>query len=927
MRTTKLVAVVSAAMVLLLGMSVHAAGLGKLNVQSALGQPLNADIEVLLADPSEFRNLHAQLASPDAFRSANVEMASSLQGLHFKLIQRADGGTVLHLTSNNPIRDPFLDLIIELDWSGGQMMREYTLLLDPPGLAAQEHAQSMVVSPAVGASSLPAGANTSAPMTSVEPWSDVSAQHGSLSSSREVGESPAKPRNAITGNSGSGTVKVKPGMTLSQIAEQHLPEDVVLDQMLVGLYHTNPHAFDGNMNRLKAGVVLRLPDSSALQSVTPAEATREVHAQTQNWDAYRQKVALAAESGAAKHVQGASTAGKVTSGVEDKSAAPVEAGKDVLKLSKSAAPAGTVGGEGGKLASQDERAAQQKSLEEAHVREQLLQKNIQDMQKLLALKQQQQAQATIPPAPAAIPATPATQSPVMPPMHPPIKHHSIKLIPPPAPPAPKWYEMINPLYLGAGAGAILLATLALAMRRSRNKKEKLENFENSILTSTETKPDAVNNTQGGESVNTGSTSFLTDFSQSGLGTLDAHDVDPIAEAEVYMAYGRDAQAEEILREALLKEPNRHEIKLKLLEIYAGRNNLPAFESIATELHLAAGAESDIWQKAAEMGRRIDPHNPLYGGLTAEAGMSMSEEPAANLPTAMMLDDDLPVEEKLSGMIDFDMNALHQSPTHEVEASVDAAPVQSTGATTGLPADADLSWDFEVITEDEQPVAATHQSDPHVVMDFELPDVMAHQETTALLQPEVNDAATASDAVAGADFANDAIDQSGHLPEIEAIEIYAPEALPDEYLPSMESTFAHQQSTDQQSTDQQLTDQQLTDQQPTDQQTSVQQSADLSGHDMPVALDFSDINLDFDEPAPSDQQAETEDHAAQTQALPDSGVALSEAQQEVRTKFELALVYQEMGDLENASEILQEVIAEGDEQQKKDAMALLEQMKE
>ncbi len=853
MRKTKLVTAL-AAVLIFAGSPAQSAGLGQMEVHSALGQPLAAEIDVLLANPDEFRNLHARLAPLDTVRLTNVEKLGSLQSLHFRLTQRADGSVVLYLTSDKPVNEPALDLIVELDWSGGKLMREYTLLVDPPGLAAQEHSQSAV-------STLSANLRL-----------DALAQRGLLSPPRQVANIKVESGSGSTANLGPDTIKVNPGMTLSGIAEQHLPEGVGLGQMLVGLYRANPQAFEGSMGRLKAGAALHLPDSLALRLITPVEVARELGPHSKNLGVRHQPATLSAAADNVRSV-------------------PPEATPEIP------------------VAAQDEQSTQQKPLDNPITHEQVLQ----DAGNLPPPEQPPQGQASVLSALAATQLTPAPQPPVMPPKQHPIKRHQLKLTPPQVPPTPKWYGMLNPLYLGAGASALLLTIFAL-LRRRRSALALSDTPEEPALAATP--KDVIKSPVAPVDSN------ITEFGLASVGDVVHHDIDPVTEADVYLAYGRDVQAEEILREALLKEPNRHELKLKLLEVYAGRNNLPAFESIATELHSAAGAESDIWQKAAEMGRRIDPHNPLYGGLTAEAGMSVSEEPAANLPTAMMLDDELPVEEKLSGMMDFDMNALHQSPTHEVEASVGAAPVQSTDASPGLPADADLSWDFEAITEDEQPVATTHQPDPHVAMDFELPDVMAHQETAALLQPEVNDAATASDAVAGADFANDAIDQSSHLPEIEAIEIHAPEASPDEHPPSTESTFAHQQPTDQQ-----LTDQQPTDQQSTDQQTSVQKSADLSGHDMPVALDFSDINLDFDEPAPSDQQAETEDHAVQTQALPDSGKALSEAQQEVRTKFELALVYQEMGDLENASEILQEVIAEGDEQQKKDAMALLEQMKE
>src|SRR5690606_37646051 len=110
---------------------------------------------------------------------------------------------------------------------------------------------------------------------------------------------------------------------------------------------------------------------------------------------------------------------------------------------------------------------------------------------------------------------------------------------------------------------------------------------------------------------TGDTSFLTDFSQSPSGMIDTHDVDPIAEAEVYMAYGRDSQAEEILNDAIAKDPTRYELHLKLLEIFAARNDTSAFEAVAGELYSTLGSNDSVWKQVAEMGHKLEPNNPLY----------------------------------------------------------------------------------------------------------------------------------------------------------------------------------------------------------------------------------------------------------------------------------------------------------------------------
>ena len=154
------------------------------------------------------------------------------------------------------------------------------------------------------------------------------------------------------------------------------------------------------------------------------------------------------------------------------------------------------------------------------------------------------------------------------------------------------------------------------------------------MTGGDVRPNTVIGAASGGSVNTGDTSFLTDFSQAGLGTIDTHDVDPIAEAEVYMAYGRDAQAEEILKEAISKNPDRHEVRVKLLEIYAARRNTTAFESVAGELYAALGSKSSpLWDKACEMGRSIDPTNPLYGGVQSVMSAAAAATVAATAAVA------------------------------------------------------------------------------------------------------------------------------------------------------------------------------------------------------------------------------------------------------------------------------------------------------
>jgi pilus assembly protein FimV len=158
-------------------------------------------------------------------------------------------------------------------------------------------------------------------------------------------------------------------------------------------------------------------------------------------------------------------------------------------------------------------------------------------------------------------------------------------------------------------------------------------------------------------VDTGGSSLQTDFSQSGIGAIDTDEVDPVAEADVYMAYGRDTQAEEILKEALQKDPNRQAVRVKLLEIYATRKDLKAFETTAGELYAASGGQGPDWAKAVELGQQVDPTNPMYGGrpgAAPERSQPITAIPAAAAAAAPDLA--LDIAGKAPPAIDFDLDA-------------------------------------------------------------------------------------------------------------------------------------------------------------------------------------------------------------------------------------------------------------------------------
>src|SRR6185503_12767885 len=265
------------------------AGLGKLTVNSALGQILNAEIDLVSLQPGELDSLSARVASPEAFRDARIEYSSSLRLLRFSVEKRSNGNPYLKITSIAPVNEPFVDALIEVTWPAGRVQREYPILLDPPG-----YAQGKVAPPTVAAAP-PAPAATQA---TTPPAAEPAATPSAPASAEATGQPSAstelpKTTATVETTAGSDTYgPVQKGETLRKIAEQVKPSTVSMEQMLVALYRENKSAFAGNnMNRLKTGQILKVPAADQVGEVEPKEANREIHAQVQDWNTYRESLA------------------------------------------------------------------------------------------------------------------------------------------------------------------------------------------------------------------------------------------------------------------------------------------------------------------------------------------------------------------------------------------------------------------------------------------------------------------------------------------------------------------------------------------------------------------------------------------------------------------------------------------------------------
>lgn len=752
-----------------------ALSIGRLVVESALGEPLRAEINILDINEEEAVSLKAGVASVEAFRAAGIEYSSALSGLQITLQRRSDGRSVLQLTGSRPINEPFIDLIVEASWSSGRLVRDYTLLLDPPNLRVQ-------------ATAAPA---TQAPATPVEPR----AAQSRLSSPASVTATEAKPpvaRTAPVNTQSRQTptaitpvdvqIKVRPGDTAGRIAQANKPTSVSLDQMLVALLRTNPDAFvKGNIHRLKAGTVLDLPEAAQIEAI-PANTAREtVLAQSRDFNEYRRKLA-----GITPTTQVAST-GRQASGKIDARAQDAKTtvdSPDKLTLSK-----GNISSK-----SAEDTLAKDMARKDATARLAELSKNIKDLNKLGAaaptasspvsaasdpkpIAAASTATRTTSPAPAvpasqpapALPASMATPvappastaapvtatasmgtgTPVQPtapatsttqlPVNVPAPPASIPPVSKkPAPPPPTLPEssflddLIDSPAILAAAGSLVALLAGLGIYRQR-KGKKAVNQDSSFLES-RLQPDSFFGASGGQKIDTNESTNDGSSMMYSPSQLDAAgDVDPVAEADVYLAYGRDLQAEEILKEALRINPSRIALHGKLLEIYAKRRDAKAFESVATEAYSITQGDGGAWEHICEMGRELDPGNSLYqpGGQPEHARSSTTTASSTHSFTATTVTqagDSLPSTSDSALDLDLDLDfsldtpvtlAEQTEPTHAIQPVTETPTValsqaEITAAQAPPSMDLDMSMDFDI--------QAPSNSESNAVAALDLPDL-------------------------------------------------------------------------------------------------------------------------------------------------------------------------------------------------------------
>jgi len=700
------------ALLLALPSAALALGLGDIRLLSPLNSPLDAEIDLVDVAPDEANTVHVQLASRDAFAKNGLEWPAFLSGVQVHTTQLPDGRAVVKLKSTDPVSDPFVTILVEVNWARGRLMREYTMLLDPPVYTPgpSSVASAPVSAPATGAGTregtiartaetapapqasegpapappppvAPAAAETAAPAAAAtatpEPAPSESAAPASLSASppSPPPSSPARRAGEPRAAEAEGSEHVvQHGETLSGIAADISGTSGRTRSWILAIYQANPRAFEQNMNVLRTGAVLRIPDVATVEAISSSEAAAEIH---------RQYTAWRGAAGAAPETAAAAQPGRLKL-VTPSESASAGAAPGAAASAEVSALQGRVHELEGQLA-ESKRLLEMKNAELARMQAELAAKpspappaapppappEAPPAAAAPPPPPPPVAQATAPPPPPAVTEEkpPAAAAEAPPPPPPPAKPAVTK--PAPKAPAPSasggsifdyWWVALLVLLGIAG----LIASRVLRSRRAAQFDDSLGRLavagaaaaggsggldsglgggpptvgrgfgasepplratptpapEPTFLveeTGTHERPRAA--TGGGAAAAAPAPRHVaSDETISSETAINLDQGDPLAEADFHMAYGLYDQAADLIRIAISREPARRDLKLKLLEVFFVWGNKEQFLQTARELaESRADAAPGEWEKILIMGKQLAPEDPLFSGGGAVTG--------------------------------------------------------------------------------------------------------------------------------------------------------------------------------------------------------------------------------------------------------------------------------------------------------------------
>jgi len=623
--------------------SAWALGLGEIHLNSALNEPMNAEIDLIAATPDELTALRASLAGRDAFTRYGIDRPPFLSTLTFKVGKGKDGRDALLVRSTDAIPEPFVTFLVDVNWARGHLMREYTVLLDPPVYTPGETASSAapVTAPTV------APARRAAP--AAQPPANRAPAAGQSSSAAGTVPEPAAP---LTGS----TYHVGPGDTLTKIARSlraNVPmKPADIDQTMMAVYRANPDAFGGNINVLRRGAVLRVPGADEIAALNQSEAVNEVHRQMNTW-----RGAPGGDSGGHLRLVTPS-AGGGAAGSGDANAATAEA-----------------------QALRDRVKDLEGQLAESHRLIDIRNSELSALQRKLGAAATAPTPAPAPPASAqtnpapSVSAAPPPASPPPAPTATPVPPSAQSTSAPAPVPAPAPILQKKPAAAPAESGswidwvaanwwvpaAVIIGLFAVllfaAWRRRQGAGGDFHGLEATDVADFRDPTAKLGGMRKGDDsfvVEESGEHRLPDFGAEPAALGDTHsDIkvaddtmssesavnldqgDPLAEADFHMAYGLYDQAADLVRIALEREPDRRDLRLKLLEIYFVWGNKEAFLQTAKGLEATRDrAPAGEWDKIVIMGKQICPDEPLFaatagGGRGAGALVDLNLEGGEN----------------------------------------------------------------------------------------------------------------------------------------------------------------------------------------------------------------------------------------------------------------------------------------------------------
>ncbi|QJD31349.1 hypothetical protein GNH96_06840 [Methylococcus geothermalis] len=569
-----------------------ALGVGELRLQSALNQTLKAEVPLVVSG-EKLEDIKVTLGAPDAFAQAGIDRHQFLTSLRFHPEQRPDGSYVIQISSREPIREPFLSFLMEVSWPEGRVVKEFTVLVDPPsqvfpGLSPSRQAE------------LSSGYRGDAAPRSLDPPDNQSSPYASR---------PRPTRNL----SEYGPIRRRD--TLSSVARAVGAEgDLTPEQLKVGIYRANPDAFiGGNVNALRYGATLNVPPQAVLAERTPAEAARE-------W----RELQAAARRGRVDEDAGTEPEHPPANSVPSPVGTEVANRGSQLKL---LAPGnkGQVGKSGGKedIALEVAESLRQEN-EEIRARLGALEQQLSTLQRLLELKEQQIAgmQPAQPgtgqagfagavPSPTPAAATPAPSPETVPPRAAEAAEGAavtVAIQPPAADVVRPEEDAGNGSWIGGvGFGAV---SLAAALAWWTNRRRRLFTLGLGLPSSLDALVAGKRESAGARSAPLAAARSLEAYSNLAKAVDSGEPVDPIAEADAFLANGKHAQAEQLMRAAVAAHPERDEFHLKLLEILYLGGKCQAFEELAEAVSGWRQTRPELWGEVSRMSLKLRLKSPV-----------------------------------------------------------------------------------------------------------------------------------------------------------------------------------------------------------------------------------------------------------------------------------------------------------------------------